>query len=114
MMDMDLAALQKAAREKLAGFTPLRRDCGTLCAGACCRPDEAGRGGMALYPGEASLYQRLPDGFSIHRDVPGAPHGLLVCGGSCSREDRPLACRLFPLMPTPSGGVALDPRAWPL
>ncbi len=26
---------------------------------------------------------------------------LLICSGSCRREERPLACRMFPLLPLP-------------
>lgn len=107
------AALQ-AARALLEEVTPLHRNCGALCAAACCAPDDSGRGGMLLFPGEVACYTNLPPGFAIskdHRLVPDA--SLLTCEGSCERSTRPLACRVFPLMFTPEG-VALDPRAWPI
>lgn len=103
-----------AAREKLASVTPLWRDCGALCGAACCQPDSEGLGGMLLFPGEETLYKSLPEGFHLEE----VPEGrLLVCQGVCARLDRPLACRVFPLMFTlgqGQGGVMMDKRAWPL
>lgn len=107
------AALE-GAREKLAAVTPLTRDCGALCGALCCSPDEDGRGGMLLFPGEEACYETLPRGFALRRAAEGL---LLTCGGTCTRDTRPLACRVFPLMfVTEDGvpGVRLDPRAWPL
>lgn len=105
------------AREKLAEVTPLSRDCGALCEAACCSPDEDGLGGMLLYPMEEAFYRDLPEGFVIADDR--ALHGsrLLTCEGFCERGDRPLACRIFPLMFVEKNGqldVSLDPRAWPV
>ena len=86
-----------AARESLFSPTPLKTDCGRLCSGACCQGD--GETGMLLFPGEEALYERcdfarvIPADFSLG----GMPARLLVCSGSCPREERPLACRLFPL-----------------
>ena len=106
------------ARVLLGSVTPLRRDCGMLCRQACCRADEDGLGGMVLFPGEEALYRPLPEGFQIQTDdsvTEGA--FLLACAGTCRREDRPLACRIFPLAftATDSGvGVSPDPRAWPV
>jgi len=100
------------ARHLLEHITPLKTDCGRCCGGACCQPDEDGQGGMLLFPGEEALYRPLPEGFSLARDDsvwPGA--SLLTCEGTCQREQRPLACRLFPLLPSP-GGARLDQRAW--
>lgn len=102
------------AREKLAEVTPLSRDCGALCGARCCAPDEDGRGGMLLFPGEEAFYTSLPRGFALE---PTAEGPLLTCGGSCHRGERPLACRVFPLMfvfERGRAGVRLDPRAWPL
>lgn len=102
------------AREKLAAVTPLARDCGALCGASCCAPDEDGRGGMLLFPGEEAHYRTLPRGFALARTA-GGP--LLTCEGACAREERPLACRVFPLMfavENGEAGVRLDPRAWPL
>ena len=101
-----------AARALLAGKTPLKKDCGRSCGAACCQSDEDGQGGMLLFPGEDALYDPLPEGFRIDRSdqvLPGAK--LLSCQGDCSREARPLACRLFPLLPARDGPVP-DQRAW--
>lgn len=109
---MDALKAAVAARELLENVTPLRLDCGRYCGGACCQSDEDGQGGMLLFPGEEALYDPLPEGFSITRDdgvMPGAL--LLTCNGQCNRANRPLSCRLFPLLPTPTG-CRLDRRAW--
>ncbi|MDO5298933.1 MAG: hypothetical protein Q4F18_05855 [Clostridia bacterium] len=105
----------RKARALLKFVTPLKSDCGRLCAGACCQGDEAA--GMLLFPGEEALYEScafariLPARFTLG----GEPARLFVCSGRCPREQRPLACRLFPLFlrfradGTPR--VRLDPRA---
>ncbi|MGI6689968.1 MAG: hypothetical protein ACOX63_03810 [Christensenellales bacterium] len=119
---MDAVGAVLEARRLLSGETPLKADCGALCGAACCRPDEEGKGGMLLFPGEEVLYSTLPPGFSIVGDDLAVPDGkLLVCQGVCSRGDRPLACRFFPLFPsvrqTRKGAVLrmeLDRRAWPV
>ena len=101
-----------AARALLAGKTPLKKDCGRSCGAACCQSDEDGQGGMLLFPGEDALYDPPPEGFRIERNdqvLPGAK--LLICQGDCSRDARPLACRLFPLLPARDGPVP-DQRAW--
>ena len=112
-MDAQRAVL--AARQALGAYTPLVADCGRLCGGACCQGDE--QTGMLLFPGEEKLYDRcdfarvLRAGFSLC----GEEARLLVCRGTCRREERPLACRLFPLFlrfgAQGSPRVALDPRA---
>jgi len=86
-----------AAREMLRLLTPLKTDCGRLCAGACCRGDEAT--GMLLFPGEDALYDGCTFGRVIDAEftLGGQTARLFVCGGTCERENRPLACRLFPL-----------------
>ena len=107
-----LDAVQKA-RALLSDVTPLQGDCGRLCAAACCRGD--GQTGMLLFPEE----ERLLEGCGFGRGIParfslaGRPALLFVCRGSCARNGRPLACRLFPLLPQPTeDGVRLrrDPR----
>jgi len=100
------------ARRILEAVTPLKGDCGRACGGACCQPDEDGQGGMLLFPGEEALYAELPEGFSIREDdavLPGAK--LLTCDGFCERGNRPLSCRLFPMLPTGTG-ARMDRRAW--
>ncbi|MDO5378821.1 MAG: hypothetical protein Q4G52_10855, partial [Clostridia bacterium] len=104
-----------AARALLSSLTPLKADCGRLCAGACCQGDEAT--GMLLFPGEAQLYASC--GFAkvvpAHFALGGENALLLVCQGRCPREERPLACRLFPLFlrlgPGRRPRVVMDPRA---
>lgn len=110
----------RAARESLQGITPLLRDCGKRCGAACCSPDEEGRGGMLLFPGEEALYEPAPDWATLTETdwlVNGKPLYLLTCNGACPRAERPLACRLFPLTPVVERGavsVCLDVRAWPV
>lgn len=84
--------------------TPLKGDCGQLCEKACCRGGH--EAGMELFPGEPSpLRQQSEKGGR-----------LALCGGSCHRESRPLACKIFPFFPVleKDGTVTaqLDPRAF--
>ena len=90
---MDAAV--SAAREKLKNVTPLKRDCGCVCGARCCRPLEGEETGMLLFPGEAEAYAGKA-GFEVRKTARG---DLLICSGTCDREDRPLSCRLFPLLP---------------
>ena len=86
-----------SARKKLNDVTPLRRDCGRVCAAACCRPLGDEETGMLLFPGEAEAYTGK-DGWTIR---PAAVGDLIICPGNCDRAERPLSCRLFPLLPLP-------------
>lgn len=98
------------ARQRLDTLTPLRTDCGLVCSGACCRSLPGEETGMLLFPGEEAYYDGLP-GYTVTRVTQGS---LLICSGRCERADRPLACRLFPLLPVlrPDGvKVAVDLRA---
>lgn len=98
------------AREILRDVTPLRADCGQVCGGACCRSLPGERTGMLLFPGEETYYRGRPD-YELLETTTGP---LLVCAGSCDRGERPLSCRLFPLLPVlRSEGVkvAMDARA---
>ena len=94
---MPAPAAVLAARELLKTPTPLKADCGRLCDCACCKGDEAT--GMLLFPGEEALYEDcafarvIPASFLLA----GRSALLLVCDGACDRDERPLACRLFPL-----------------
>ena len=90
---MDAAV--SAAREKLKNVTPLKRDCGRVCGARCCRPLDGEKTGMLLFPGEAEAYAGKA-GFEVRKTARG---DLLICSGICDREDRPLSCRLFPLLP---------------
>ena len=106
---MDAAV--SAAREKLNQPTPLKRDCGRICGARCCRPLEGEETGMLLFPGEADAYDGKA-GWQTRQTAQGI---LLVCPGSCRREERPLSCRLFPLLPLIGDGgeirVVTDLRA---
>lgn len=86
-----------AARALLENVTPLKTDCGRLCAAACCQGDEAT--GMLLFPGEETLFAGCTFGKIIPAEftLGDRPVHLFVCFGSCERANRPLACRLFPL-----------------
>ena len=99
------------ALARLENVTPMKYDCGRLCAAACCQGSD--QDGMLLFPGEIC---RIPDahvqptqliGFSL-------PAFLVVCQGHCDRKTRPLACRLFPLMAKENTGgevtVKMDAR----
>ncbi len=70
-------------------LTPLRADCGALCDRACCKGDDCT--GMRLFPGEQTI-------LSVRSTDDGGR--LAVCDGSCDRDGRPLACKIFPFFPT--------------
>lgn len=100
----------KQARELLAELTPLKSDCGRVCGARCCRSLEGEITGMLLFPGEEAEYCGKP-GWELLGTAAGT---LAVCPGVCDRNERPLACRLFPLMPVlRENGVkaAVDQRA---
>ena len=83
------------ARALLENVTPLKTDCGLLCSGLCCRPMEGEMTGMLLFPGEEAYYEGR-EGYRMTA----TDHGtLLICSGRCNRADRPLSCRLMPLIP---------------
>lgn len=66
---------------------------------------------MLLFPGEADAYAGKP-GWKVRRTARG---DLLLCSGTCDRAERPLSCRLFPLLPLIGDDgeirVATDQRA---
>ena len=99
-----------SAREKLNYVTPLKRDCGRVCGARCCRSCEGEETGMLLFPGEEELYTGR-EGWQVLDTETGR---LAVCPGRCDRDERPLACRLFPLLPVIRDGhvkAAVDQRA---
>ena len=99
-----------SAREKLNHVTPLKRDCGRVCGARCCRSCEGEETGMLLFPGEEALYTGW-EGWKVLDTETGK---LAVCPGICDRDERPLACRLFPLLPVIRDGrvkAAVDQRA---
>ena len=100
----------RAAREKLENLTPLKTDCGRVCGAKCCRSMEGEETGMLLFPGEEEEYTGKA-GWQLRETQAGI---LAICPGSCDRKDRPLACRLFPLVPVIREGqvkAAADQRA---
>ena len=100
----------KKARELLADVTPLKTDCGKVCGARCCRSMEGEETGMLLFPGEEELY-RDKAGWTLRETPAGV---LAVCSGTCERKGRPLACRIFPLLPVIRDGIvkaAADQRA---
>ena len=106
---MDGERIRKA-REILAEITPLRTDCGRVCGARCCDSLEGEETGMLLFPQEEDFYEDL-EGWQI---LPAGQDLLLICPGRCDRRDRPLACRMFPLLPVPEEGkirVRTDERA---
>ena len=50
---------------------------------------------MLLFPGEEEEYLEKP-GWTVRETAAGL---LAVCPGRCERDERPLACRIFPLLP---------------
>lgn len=94
-MSNTLPEVLHRARALLNQLTPLTTDCGRLCAGRCCQPLEGENTGMLLFPGEADFYRERP-GYQVQSTSAGE---LLICSGHCRREERPLSCRLFPLLP---------------
>ena len=100
----------RRARELLRDLTPLKSDCGRLCGAACCRSAEGEETGMLLFPGEEALYAADPT-WRLKETERGT---LAFCSGRCRREERPLACQIFPLLPVvreEGVRVALDLRA---
>ena len=80
----------------LERITPLPVDCGKFCSRACCNGDS--QTGMELFPYEDMLLKGKKD-FSILPAEDKEKYGLCVCEGFCRREERPLACRIFPFFP---------------
>ena len=100
----------KRAKALLAEVTPLKTDCGRVCGARCCRSLDEEETGMLLFPGEEEEYLEKP-GWTVRETAAGL---LAVCPGSCERKDRPLACRIFPLLPVLRDGsvkAAADQRA---
>lgn len=99
----------KQLNDIIGDSTPFKKDCGMLCGAACCKGD----GGMYLFPHE----KPLSADFEIQKSnfkVLGENVPILFCNGKCGRNLRPLACRIFPLLPyvsvTGDFETILDPR----
>ncbi len=101
----------KSCYSLLRNVTPLEFDCGKICKGKCCGGDE--KTGMLLFPGEENL---IDPEIEIIKNEKG--DSFAVCNGSCDRNKRPLACRIYPLFPVIKSDeageyteVVFDPRA---
>ncbi len=96
--------------------TPLLGDCGVMCENACCKGDE--ESGMYLFPGEEIMYKNMPYWFKIEESSfeysDDKYAAIALCTPYCDRRLRPLACRIFPLLPyiTEAGElkIIMDPR----
>ena len=91
--------LYTEANRIIGNKTPLKKDCGQLCGGECCKGDD--ETGMLLFPFEETSFN------IIEKDNV----RLCVCKGSCNRNERPLSCRIFPFFPyvTPEGKIKVIP-----
>lgn len=94
-MPEPLSQTMAECRALLGDLTPLKTDCGRLCAAACCKSLEGEETGMLLFPGEERYYAGR-EGFRV---IACGEDRLLVCSGQCERSQRPLSCRIFPLLP---------------
>lgn len=90
--------------EVIGGETPIGVDCGQLCNGACCKGDD--ETGMYLFPGERHMYASdggwfdiAKSGFCYKKGEREIPCDIFICKATCDRGKRPLACRIFPLLP---------------
>lgn len=91
--------LYEKADKIIGNKTPLKKDCGSVCDGACCKGDSDT--GMLLFPFEESILTvKEKDGVR-----------LAVCEGRCQRSERPLSCRIFPFFPyvTAEGKIKVIP-----
>lgn len=86
------AAFYGLIYDAIGPFTPLTYDCGALCGGACCKGGDDM--GMYLFPHEEEALD-----LSAYRVVESEMGKMVVCNGKCDRENRPLACRIFPFFP---------------
>ena len=79
--------------------TPLKKDCGLICDGKCCKGDSDT--GMLLFPFEESVFT-VKEKDCVR---------LCVCEGHCNRKERPLSCRIFPFFPyvTAEGKIRVIP-----
>lgn len=89
MKSTDYKALYEKIFKILGNHTPLNVDCGVLCECACCKGE--GNIGMLLFPHEESC---------LNISITEFGGRLAVCDGTCNRDKRPLACRIFPFFPT--------------
>ncbi len=112
---MHISEIYKQIYKRFDELTPVPFDCGALCGKLCCEGDE--ESGMYLFPGEERLFLNN-ENFSVYPTdftVGKRKTNLVVCHGPCERNERPLSCRIFPLIPMYRKGSTLeiikDPRA---
>lgn len=113
---MHISKIYKSIYDFYASTTPLPVDCGKLCNSACCESDENEETGMYLFPGEEKLFCNNPDFKIIDSEFVynGKRAKILICKGKCSRDLRPLSCRIFPVIPYIKNNdfeLIFDPRA---
>ena len=91
--------LYAEANRIIGNKTPLKKDCGQVCDGACCKGDD--ETGMLLFPFEESTL-KITEKDGVR---------LSVCRGRCDRNERPLSCRIFPFFPyvTTEGKIKVIP-----
>ena len=113
--------IYKIAYRILGDKTPLAgKDCGKLCGGACCEGDD--ETGMYLYPFEDVMFSKKDSWYRIITSdftYDNEKVDILTCPGMCNRNERPLACRIFPLAPFRKGkkdklSIIIDPRSFSL
>lgn len=113
-------SLYKSIYQFWGDTTPLFGDCGELCGKACCESDDSidDETGMYLFPGEKALFLNRPNFKVVSSDFTYENDKLadiVICKGPCTRDARPLSCRIFPLIPyfrKDSGlKIIIDPRA---
>ncbi|MCH5188596.1 MAG: hypothetical protein J1F63_09345 [Oscillospiraceae bacterium] len=101
-LPLSFKKLYEMAYAALGDATPIPVDCGQLCDRACCRVEEEITG-MYLFPEENVMLRDMPDYMHLYDTDFEYDYGryadLLTCDGHCERERRPLACRIFPLLP---------------
>ena len=75
--------------------TPRSFDCGELCGKRCCSnlSDGTHQSGMALLPYEKDYLISKGAKYEYEDNEDG---DILICNGSCNRNLRPFACRIFP------------------
>ena len=95
-------ALFERAYAIIGERTPITGNCGELCGAGCCKGDE--KTGMRLFPGEEA---------ALDMTSYETTDGTAICSGRCERENRPLACRIFPFLPvfTKGGRITVAPDA---
>lgn len=115
MSKLAITELYKQIYRRFDDLTPVPFDCGELCGKLCCQGDD--ESGMYLFPGEEKLFLGNSNFSVVKTDITSGDRAvnLLVCHGPCERTDRPLSCRIFPLVPLYRKGCTLeiihDPRA---